>query len=571
VRNQSPRAALLLRTVTHLKPSQLAHRVRLRGQRALIARFPVRAGRLLARNVGSTVGWPEVSPIDAAVADGYPSADANAAGEFRFLEETRSLGTPPDWEQREASQLWRYHLHYFEWAWTLAAHPDPEWARKVFADLWMSWQRSTPLGRRDVWHPYTASLRSWVLCGVHRVLVEGGDVESRYVPELAVHAGFVRANLEFDVGGNHLIKNLKALVGLGVFLSDGDLLAFARHHLARQLAIQVLPDGGHFERSPSYHCQVLGDLLDIRDLLRASSAAEVPGLASALKRMRAWLGAMLLPDGDVPLFNDCTLVGTDRIARLGPAAPPQQRVTLLEPSGYVVLRPSERIHLVADVGLPSPPELPAHAHADCLSFELAVDGQRVIVDSGTSTYQGERRAYERSTAAHNTVEVDGADQTEVWGTFRAARLARPTLEALTEEAGVVELRASHDGYRRLPGAPRHTRTWRCSGSTVAIVDEVTGAGRHRARMFLHFAPAMDLAQSNDGSVVVGPLVITMNATPPPQASILAAQVSGGFGRLDDAEALVVSAEAELPLRLEVALTLRPVSTIARDEPTEGGS
>jgi len=556
VSDQSPRVALFLRTVTHLKPAQVVHRVRLRGQRAVIGRFPDRAERLLARAVGSTVGWPDVTTVDGSLAEGFPSPEANAAGEFRFLEESRFLGTPRDWQQPGALPLWRYHLHYFEWAWAMAAHPDRAWARHAFAELWQSWRRSSTLGRGDAWHPYTASLRAWALCGVHEALVASSDLDDAFVHELAVHAGFLRANVEFDVGGNHLVKNLKALVGLGVFLGDGDLLAFGRDHLARQLAVQVLPDGGHYERSPSYHCQVLADLLDVRDLLRAAAVQEVPGLTTAVARMRAWLGAMLLPDGDVPLFNDCTLVGTHRIARLEPTPSKPDRVISLLPSGYVVLRPSERIHLVADVGIPSPPELPAHAHADCLSFELAVDGQRVIVDSGTSTYQGERRAYERSTAAHNTVEVDGTDQTEVWGTFRAARMARPTMEALTEDADVIELRASHDGYRRLAGSPRHVRTWRCTPTSIAIADEVRGAGLHRARAYLHFAPSIEPTSSD-----AGPLTITVGGSPSPEVSIVDRNVSVGFGLLFDAKALVISAQGALPLRLDLELAVNPVPTI----------
>ena len=82
-------------------------------------------------------------------------------------------------------------------------------------------------------------------------------------------------------------------------------------------------------------------------------------------------------------------------------------------------------HLLADVGAPCPDELPAHAHADTLGCLVHVDGMPLLVDTGTSTYvPGPVRGYERSTAAHNTVEMDGADSTEVWGAFRAARRAR---------------------------------------------------------------------------------------------------------------------------------------------------
>lgn len=120
---------------------------------------------------------------------------------------------------------------------------------------------------------------------------------------------------------------------------------------------------------------MLGDLVDVAGLLTAAGRHAPPGLDSAIAAMSAWLGAMLLPDGDVPLFNDASLVGHHRLTLLHPAPPaPDDRLSILQPSGYVVVRTGAgRIHLVADVGPPCPPELPAHAHADCLSFELAVD------------------------------------------------------------------------------------------------------------------------------------------------------------------------------------------------------
>jgi hypothetical protein len=154
----------------------------------------------------------------------------------------------------------------------------------------------------------------------------------------------------------------------------------------------------------------------------------------------------------------------------------------------VVVTPDPALHLVADVGDPGPRDLPGHAHADCLSFEMASGGRRVVVDTGTSTYApGPRRPVERSTPAHNTVAIDGADQTEVWGIFRAARLAHGRLERAEDDGEIVTIVASHDGYRRLPGRPVHRRTWQVAAAEVSIVDDVLGEGHHDVSVFLHLA------------------------------------------------------------------------------------
>jgi len=484
-------AALLARTVVRLRPAQVAHRIRLRTLRTAERRWPELVTRSVDPPTGVTPGWPaSFSPLDAPLDHG--DAAEIAQGTFTFLGETRSLSVPADWHQQCAPRLWRFHLHYLEWAWALAQAPDRASARASFASLWRSWRASIESAQGDAWSPYVASLRVWVLCGVFDPLVKGTDIENDYIDQIAWHAGYVQSHLELDVGGNHLLKNAKALIGAGVFLSRPDLVANGRRLLEEQLPIQVLADGGHFERSPSYHCQVLGDLVDIRGILAIDDAPPAVGLDDAIDSMRRWLGAMVGADGEVALCNDAIPVGTRRLATLDPTPPPEEPVTVLAASGYVVVRPDERTQLILDVGDPCPDDLPAHAHADCLSFELWVGGERWVVDTGTSTYEaGPRRAYERSTAAHNTIEIDGEDQTEVWGIFRAARRARGTVELVTSVGGTFEVVASHDGYRRLPGSPVHRRRWRISSGRVEITDTISGTGAHRLVSRLHAAPVAE--------------------------------------------------------------------------------
>ena len=149
-----------------------------------------------------------------------------------------------------------------------------------------------------------------------------------------------------------------------------------------------------------------------------------------------------------------------------------------------------RIRLIADVGALCPDELPAHAQADTFTFELSVDGTRLIVDAGVDEYAaGPWRAYYRSTRAHNTVQVDGEDSSECWGSFRAARRARVSRACLQETREWQVLGARHDGYRRLPQPVTHDRTFALAASSLLVVrDHVTGAGSHRVERYLHLHP-----------------------------------------------------------------------------------
>ncbi len=448
--------------------------------------------------------------------------------------------------------LWRFHLHYWDWAWGLVAGPDRGAARDLFAALWRSWHAAVPPGRGVPWHPYPAALRAWSFCGMHGVLVAGSEIEEAFLAGLATHAGFLRRHLERDVGGNHLIKNLKALAGLAVFFADDALLDRVLGRLDRQLAVQVLPDGGHYERAPAYHCQVLADLIDVAGLLRAAGRPAMAGLAAAIERMRGWLGTVLGPDGEVPLLNDGFPVSRDLLARLRPGPPPGGPLLVLPDSGLA--RASlGGWHLLADVGLPCPDELPAHAHADTLSCLLHVDGQPLLVDTGTSGYApGPDRDRERGTAAHNTVQVDGADSTEVWGAFRAARRARVHGLAASCSGGTVTIEAAHDGYRALPGRPGHHRRWSLSTAGLRVDDTVTGRGRHRVVVRWHLAAHTRLRLAAGGAVVSSPagdIAVRVSAAGRPAITAGLAPLATGFGRQVAAPVLGCAVEASLPLRI----------------------
>src|SRR6185503_6425952 len=155
-------------------------------------------------------------------------------------------------------------------------------------------------------------------------------------------------------------------------------------------------------------------------------------------------------------------------------------MTTLSPSGYVRVAKSRAIAWL-DVGPLGPDYLLGHGHADTLSFELALDGARVIANGGTSCYgTGSRRAYERGTAAHNTVEVAGLDSSEVWSGFRVGRRAKPRNLVISD----VAIQCAHDGYTFLPRKPVHARRWELAEASLTVDDTVTPPAEARARYFL---------------------------------------------------------------------------------------
>jgi uncharacterized heparinase superfamily protein len=556
----------LARTVAQLQPRQVSRRIHLRGQRAVLRHLPPSRQLLLAGPApNGAAGWPaSFTPLDAVVWQGSPARAALVSGEMNLLGVARTLAptagpgiarwADADWEMADAPRLWRFHLHYWDWAWALAADGELDVARTLFDAIWRSWVAATAPGHAEAWHPYPAALRAWSWCGIYRPLAEGTAAEAGFRASLAAHAGFLRRNLETDVGGNHLIKNLKALAGLAVFFSDEALLAWSLTRLSRQLSVQVLPDGGHFERAPAYHCQVLGDLTDLAALLHAAGQDEPDRLTTTIESMRAWLGAVLTPAGDVPLLNDGFPVNRDLLAALQPATPPAEQLIVLPDTG-LARATAGHWHLLADIGLPCPGNLPAHAHADTFTCLVDVDSAPLLVDTGTSTYTpGHEREYERSTAAHNTLEIDRRDSTEVWGAFRAGRRARVSgvSAQAADSPGLVTIEAAHDGYRSLPGRPHHRRRWSLSEDELTVDDLVTGRGRHRVVLRWHLAPEAQLRLVPGGAVVTtkaGDFRVAVTATSPPALRASTAEISTGFASTVPAPVLTCALHPKLPVQI----------------------
>jgi hypothetical protein len=442
---------LHVRTLRNLEPVQIYSRLR------PFPRFrPV--GQLPLRNL--TGEW--LSPIIKPVAQlGY--------NRFRFLNQEREITC---WNDPTASKLWLYNLHYFE-------HVD--------GSLVERWIEENPPVAGVGWDPYPTSLRVANWC---KWILSGARPSQQVLSSLTDQAAWIEKRLEWHLLANHLLANAKALIFAGSlftgeiadrWLTKGNLI------LDEQLRRQILSDGAHVERSPMYHSIVLEDMLDLCNLRRASPFS-VSNLSGYVSRMLGWLERMVHPDGEISFFNDAALgVAPDRASlenyarRLGIS---RTRVQLGE-SGYRRMDDGP-IALIFDAAPLGPDYQPGHGHADALSFELSFQEHRVLVNSGTSTYDaGPTRSYEVGTAAHNTLRIDGFDQSEMWGAFRVARRAK-TFHVRTDQYSFVE--AAHDGYCRLDSKVIHRRRIDIARQIVIVRDFLEGEGDHHVEIFFHLAP-----------------------------------------------------------------------------------
>jgi uncharacterized heparinase superfamily protein len=490
----------------YLKPVQVFSRISMLARRRVLHQFQAYKTKYLRPEINTERLISPLTFPDGIYQQHYQSEID--AGVFTFLNHRVALGQPINWYPQDETQLWRYNLHYFDYVIPLGKDfvksGDINFYR-LFRRLVQEWMQSCPVAEPVAWDSYPVSLRisNWIKAYslFEPEISQDSEFLADFYQSLYVHASYLEKNLEYHLLGNHLIENGRALLLAGLFFSDNNSVRWeniGKRILWDELDEQFLSDGGHFERSPMYHQIMLTLYREVISVLN-DRQVEIPSkVHNKVKLMESWLGTVLHPDGQIALLNDSALgIAGDSTSLSDHSLISTERFAALTESGYFTFRdPASKNYLVFDCGPLGPDYQPSHGHCDTLSFELSLEGKRMIVDSGVGNYYGdiEWRNYYRSTRAHNTIIVDGAEQSEIWGRFRVARRAQPVdVNWNDNDANLIYAIGSHSGYHRLPGTITHRR-WMCwiDSSFWLVCDFLTGRGRHAVESFIHFDPEVEI-------------------------------------------------------------------------------
>ncbi|MBM5785800.1 MAG: hypothetical protein FJ076_13475, partial [Cyanobacteria bacterium K_DeepCast_35m_m1_288] len=535
----------LIHTLVDIGPRRLRRRLCYDLRQHLDRKLPARlAAAWVSGNVQPPPWLPVLQPLESGDSL-LPASIEPQSVSFQFLRLEQELLWPISWNDPNWPRLWQFHLHYFDWAreWLDLALIDGHWPNQaaLLEPLLDHWVAANLPGRGDGWHSYTLSLRTrnwiWLFRGCPQ-LASPVRLQSLWQQLL-----WLQAHPEHCHGGNHWLENLTALALGG--LQFGGPKAQAMHHramrlLQKELSSQVLADGGHEERSASYHLLMLDRLVELACSLSVIQAERPSWLVGAIEAMANWGRAVRLEGGAAPRFNDsaedaappldevlsfadgylqqrlassgirsCLLKVVAKepspspvalhISESGPAV-----VTDLPATGWTLLRPGHGWELAFKCGVPCPPHLPPHVQSDQLSVELSYHGQWLLSEAGTSIYgNGPERAYERSGAAHNVLqlglatpsgEIEWIEPVEVWGGFRAARKAQPrNRQSGTLSDGACFAAGSHDGFDRIGAS--HLRLVQLSDArsreiTLTVEDTVTTRRSLQFRQWWHLAPSV---------------------------------------------------------------------------------
>ncbi len=492
---------LSFHTIIHLRPIQIYYRIfyKIRSRFRKIIRFQ----------------YSQFIPIQSFPIALKPSIPSNQSyfpeeNSFDFLNQLQVFEvTQTNWNDEQTfGKLWAYNLNYFEFL-------NQEYLSQTQGLTFIrEFIQAYPTLKTGL-EPYPTSLRgiNWIkfLTKFH---IQDPAIDGFLM------AQYVRLmdNLEYHLMGNHLLENAFSLLLGAYYFRNEAFFKKANNILKIELSEQFLEDGGHFERSPMYHQIMLFRLLDCWNLLENNSSfkpiSDCEISLNAIEKCLNFLQTITFQNGDIPLVNDAAkniAPTTKQLTEYANQLNIKGSVIKLSASGYRKFI-YERYELFMDVGNIAPDYLPGHAHADTLSFILYVNQKPFIVDTGTSTYENnEIRQSERSTSAHNTIQLDNFEQSEMWSSFRVGRRAKATI--LSENQHQVT--ASHDGYKQL--GIIHERTFITDYQQVIIQDKIIGTSKYPQKAFLHFHPSVELLiegniiKTNFGNLIIdNALRITKN-------------------------------------------------------------
>ena len=421
-----------------MKANQIINRLRIRlGMGCSLGVTPTSA----FENI-QFVKSPEILDFDPDFLARFPVAEL-MDNRITILHSSKNVDWRKTWEFNDRSALWNFNLHYFEYLFPLIKawkdSDENEYLNKSI-EIINGWIDSNSMGKAPGWASYPTALRivnwiSWYAYAGNSI-----DEEFRRKFLLSLHSQFAYLinHLEKDILGNHYFEDLKSLVIASVFFKDDVVLEKALSEFKTECNEEILDDGMHFELSPMYHKIIFEGMLRVIIALRGSGRNELELLSFIQPMLDV---AFSFEDGleRLPLFNDGgnnvaksldALVRTSAELGFKPVFKNQMNA-----SGFYIFQKNVDGNcwkLIVDAGQPGPKYIPGHAHCDAMSFELFCNGKPVIVNCGTFAYQCNERTFFRSTEAHNTVMVDGTEQSQCWGTFRIAKRSNTTVLDVSE-------------------------------------------------------------------------------------------------------------------------------------------
>jgi uncharacterized heparinase superfamily protein len=425
-------------------------------------------------------------------------------GTFRFAGESAAGETPPWTAALQPAFL--AELHGFAWLADLAAlEEDDAWATgRAWTADWLArcdgwdavaWRADVAGSRLIAWITYWARLA-------------GRAEDDAFTAQLCASLARQMRHLS-RVGRREApgVKRLIALAGLvaaAAALGNPGTLERGVRQLAGEAEAQILPDGGHVERSPRAQLRALEALIVARAALAARQAEVPPALQSAIDRAAPMLRFFRHGDGALALFNGADEETAETVERVLAHAEAKGRAPHSAPyAGFQRLQAGRSL-MIVDTGAPPGPGLDGDAHAGTLSFEMSHGRERLIVNCGA--YHGpsaQWRAVARASAAHSTLVVADTNSAEIRVDGGRGRKPSRVRCERAEKDGAQWIAASHDGYVPIFGLTHHRQLFlSADGEDLRGEDRLSGPAGQDFVLRFHLHPAVQASLAQNASTAL---------------------------------------------------------------------
>jgi hypothetical protein len=381
----------------------------------------------------------------------------------------------------------------------------------------------------------------------------GACFRSQWLSAIHQHCRFIAGHLSrHSSANNHLFGEYMGLFAGAVtwpcWPQSAEWKALAREGLEREALLQNHDDGVNREQAIWYHHEVADMMLLCLSIGQRNGIAFSRDYCGRLEGMLEFIAATMDVAGNVPMIGDsddalmvrfCTdpcfepfrsLLatgaalfarsdfkrkarcfdvksrwltgdeGAERFESLPESSSPHPPRRAYPQGGYYILGKDfdtqTEVRIVADAGSLGYLSICAHGHADALSFTLSAGGRELLIDPGTYAYHTQKawRDYFRGTSAHNTVRIDGMDQSEPGGNFMWLRKAEAVCESWNSDDSEDVLVARHDGYMRLHDPVLHVRRLHFlkAQRMLMVEDRFSCKDIHQAEFMWHFGEECDV-------------------------------------------------------------------------------
>ena len=469
---------------------------------------------------------PDLRPLAPTLNDDllelYGRALQVCGNQFAFLNSPQAFAQGIDWEPAQ-SPAWRAELHAFDYALDLACtfriSGETVYARQLRYAI-AHWIAGNPPAAGTGWQPHVLArrVRNWMLAAdlARRDWQQDAEFSGVAMESLALQLSFLLAHLDSLPSPGARLDASRALLCASRFFAGGK----ARE--AREVGLELLAGELAFSHPQPWPINRLAKAQALMEWNLWSEPHLHPAfLAAELREALDQLEAVLTPDGCLSLIGPQARLAADELADLAALAavklaspawkslagkfgilpylclgePGRERFEALDES---VWTPHDHVQADAEIVRLAGPRksalmvsarLPAGPgeHQDFMSYELALNGWRVVVDSGGFSPQaGEYFAQAR---AHNSLTVDGHEPR--WQNRR-----RSAKEACEYSPACARLRMSHDGFAFL--GVQHDRAWfRLADDAWLVLDRLTGSGVHGCASRIHFYSTYEIVTEGD--------------------------------------------------------------------------